>query len=111
MGRPFRLRAIALLAAYAVALQGLFAAFAPVAVALPSGVLCSGATVDVPAVPPDHEPGCSSACVMLGAATAPRPPDVAIGQPVAGPVESIPFAAPLAAAPRGLPTARAPPSV
>ncbi len=48
---PFRLRAIALIAAYAVALQGLLAAFVPVASALPSAVLCSGQMLDGPAEP------------------------------------------------------------
>ena len=46
MGRPYRLRIIALIAAYAVALQGLLSAFTPMAVALPVGVLCSGQTLD-----------------------------------------------------------------
>ena len=112
MDRPFRLRAIALIAAYAVALQGLLSAFAPMAVALPAGVLCSGQALDEPAAPGSHEPACASACAMLGGAAAPPPPDAVIGRQIAGAApELFPPPAPLAAAPRGLQAARAPPFV
>jgi hypothetical protein len=112
MGRPLQLKAIALIVAYAVALQGLLSAFVPMAVALPVGVLCSGQTLDEPSAPANHEPACASACVMLGAAAAPLPPDVIVGRQVAGTaIELVPASAPRNAAPRGLQTARAPPSV
>jgi hypothetical protein len=112
MGRPFRLRIIALIAAYAVALQGLLSAFTPMAVALPVGVLCSGQTLDEPSAPVNHEPACASACVMLGSIVAPPPPNVVIDRQIAtATLELFPSSAPCAAAPRGLQTARAPPSV
>lgn len=112
MGRPLRLRIIALIAAYAVALQGLLSAFAPIAVALPAGVLCSGQTLDEPAAPATHEMSCTSACAMLGAAAAPPQPDVVISRQVVDvALGSVPAPARLAAEPRGLQAARAPPSV
>jgi hypothetical protein len=112
MGRPFRFRIIALIAAYAVALQGLLSAFSPMAAAFPAGVLCSGQTLDGPSAPANHEPACVSACVMLGAAATPPPPDVVIGrQFTRTALEPRLVAAPCVAAPRGLQTARAPPSV
>lgn len=107
-----RIRAIALAAAYAVALQGLLAAFVPVAIALPSGVLCSGQIVDDPASPAGHEPSCASACAMLSTAAAPPPPDaVAAFHAVARAHDTPPFEVPFAAIPRGPQTARAPPAV
>jgi hypothetical protein len=108
----FRLKAIALIAAYAVAMQGLLSAFVPIAVALPAGILCSDQTMDGPAAPAGHGPSCTSACAMLGAAAAPPPPDVAIGGAfVRSAHQAIPTPAPSVAAPRGLQTARAPPLV
>ena len=107
-----RIRAIALAAAYAVALQGLLAAFVPVAVALPAGVLCSGEVAGDPASPVGHEPTCATACVMLSAAAAPPPPDAVVAiHTVAPALETFPFEAPRAAGPRGQQTARAPPAV
>ena len=107
-----RLRIIALTAAYAVALQGLLSAFAPMAVALPAGVLCSGQTLDDPAAPANHEMSCTSACAVLGAAAAPPPPNVVISRQVVDvTLGSVAAPARLAAEPRGLQTARAPPSV
>jgi hypothetical protein len=112
MRRPLRRKAIALIAAYALALQGLWSAFVPVAVALPAAVLCSGQMADDPGAPAGHEPACSSACVMLGAAAAPAPPDTIIARTFEqSGHELVPVAPPRAAAPRGLQTARAPPSV
>ena len=112
MRRPLRLRAITLIAAYAVALQGLLSASVPIAVALPVGVLCSGQTLDEPSTPVNHEPACASACVMLGASVAPPPPDVVIDRQVVNVTLGLfPALVPLTAAPRGLQTARAPPSV
>ena len=109
---PFRLRAIALIAAYAVALQGLLVAFGPVAAALPSGVLCSGQMMDGPAEPAGHEPSCASACTMLGGMTAPLPPDLAVAAPLAMPGHDLSLsAAPPIAPQRGPQTARAPPLV
>jgi hypothetical protein len=109
---PFRLRAIALIAAYAVALQGLLAAFVPVAVALPSAVLCSGQMMDGPAEPAGHEPSCASACAMLGGMSGPLPPDVAIAAPLASPGHELSWStAGFIAAQRGPQIARAPPLV
>ena len=107
-----RLRVIALVAAYAVALQGLLAAFSPVAAAWPAGVLCSGQSMDEPVAPVSHEPSCTNACVMLGAAAAPPPPQVVIAETFAAAVQDVPlFPAPPVGAPKGLQTARAPPFV
>ena len=112
MGRSLRVRAIALVAAYAVALQGLLSAFVvPIAVALPVGMLCSGNTVDDPAAPANHETDCALACATL-AAGAPPPPDTVVARHVVRPADDVVVPpAPLSAAPRGLQTARAPPSV
>jgi hypothetical protein len=108
----FRLRAIAIVAAYALALQGLLSAFAPVVAALPSGMLCSGQAIDGSTDAPSHGPSCASACAMLGASATPLPPDVVIAvQRAQAAREAILTVAPLAAAPRGLQTARAPPSI
>ena len=78
IGRPLRLRVIALAAAYAVALQGLLAAFVPVVMATPAGILCSGEATTDPGVPADHGPSCASACAMLGGPAGPLPPGVAL---------------------------------
>ena len=107
----FRLKAIALVAAYALALQGLLAAFTPVAAALPSGGLCPGQVSDGSADAPNHEPACTAACTMLGSSAAPSPPGVVIAMRDEAAREAIPTAAPFVAAPLGLQTARAPPSV
>ncbi len=108
----FRIRAIALAAAYALALQGLLAAFVPVALALP-GELCSGQSIDGPAAPSSHESSCASACVLLGGASAPPPPDIVAAVRVAVRAANTIFfgAVLLTAAPRGPQTARAPPIV
>lgn len=105
-----RIRAIALVAAYAVALQGLLTAFVPVAIALPSGVLCSGQTIDDPATPASHEPSCISACATLSTATAPPPAAVAAVHAVALALETFPFEVTRATVARGPQTARAPPA-
>jgi hypothetical protein len=108
----FRLRAIALVAAYALALQGLLSAFVPVAAALPRGALCSGQTADGPADAPRHEPSCTLACTMLGGVVGLLPPDVTVAaQRLPTAREAVPTVALLAAAPRGLQPARAPPSL
>jgi hypothetical protein len=72
-----RIRLIALTAAYVLALQGLFVAWAPMAPALSGFPLCSGEIAGVPegpAGPGGHDRGCLSACAMLGAADIPVPP-------------------------------------
>ena len=108
----FQLSAIALVAAYVLALQGLLSAFVPVAAALPRGALCSGQAVDGPANAPRHEPSCTLTCAMLGGVAALLPPDVTVAaQRLQTAREAIPTVALLAAAPRGLQTARAPPSL
>ncbi len=107
----FRIRAIALVAAYALALQGLLLAFVPVVMAFP-GELCSGETIDSPAAPAGHNGSCASACVMLGAAAAPPPPDTVVPVRIAVQISNfVPNPAPLKAAPHGPQTARAPPTV
>jgi hypothetical protein len=112
MRRLLRRKALALIAAYALALQGLWSAYVPVAVALPAAALCSGQMVDEPGAPVGHEPPCSSACVMLGAAATPALPDTIIARTFERRGhEMMPVAPPRGAAPRGLQTARAPPSV
>jgi hypothetical protein len=107
--RTFRLKAISLAVAYAVALQGLFAAFVPIAMALPAGMLCSGDLADAPAAP--HEPSCTSACAMLGGVGAPPPLGVFMSAPLARTTDALClFGAPLNIAPKGPQAARAPPS-
>lgn len=113
VGRPLRLRVIALAAAYAVALQGLLAAFVPIAMAAPAGILCSGEATADPGVPAGHEPSCASACAMLGAPAGPPPPGVVIAA-VRGYGTSEPNAPetpPSTASVRGSHAARAPPFV
>ena len=106
----FRRKAIALLAAYGLALQGLLTAFVPIAAAFPAGVICSDQSPD--SHPAGDGPSCASACAMLGGIAGPLPPDVVIAvQLVQAAPQTVPSAAPVVAAPRGPPTARAPPSV
>jgi hypothetical protein len=111
---PLRLRVIALVAAYAVALQGLLAAFSPgVAAWSDLTLLCSQQASGDPAGSGGHdEPLCKAACVMHGAAAAPSAPDVAVPgfvlHAAAGPVSASTPDKPLW---RNAPTARAPPSV
>jgi hypothetical protein len=113
----FRYRTIALIAAYALALQGLFAAFGPLAVASVTGILCSGLQAggsagSGPFGSAGHDKICLSACAMLGAADAPRSPEVC--RPALS-MQPVPPARPAAAAfvpvPRGPHAARAPPLV
>jgi hypothetical protein len=103
-----RLQAISLAVAYAVALQGLFAAFVPVAMAEPLGVLCSGDLADSPAAP--HEPSCTSACVLGGGGGASLPRGIIISTPLPCPAHALKLSeAPPIAAPKGPQAARAPP--
>ena len=112
--RRLRRAPVALIAAYAVALQALLTAFVPaVSAAAPVAfALCSGNVAD--GYPVHHETPCYAVCVALGhAAGAPSPPDTiaAIAAPAAVigfvPVEG--WIAPVAIlgpqAPRGPPLA------
>src|SRR6185369_9086088 len=78
LGR-LRRRTIALVAAYAMALQTLFAAFVPPAPALLAGslaVLCSH-DADGPGQPARHDLPCAALCAAMGHGVAgPVPPDV-----------------------------------
>lgn len=107
-----RTATIALVAAYAVALQGLLAAFAiPAGAGFHPAVLCSEASIDRPDAPASHEPSCATACAMLGAAAAPAPPDVGLAAPfVRAAPEPVPAAQPAIALRRSPHIARAPPS-
>jgi hypothetical protein len=77
----FRRRTIALVAAYAMALQSLFAAFVPAALALPAGPfteLCSH-DADSPGKPVRHDVPCAALCAAMGHGVAgPVPPDVVV---------------------------------
>jgi hypothetical protein len=77
----FRRRTIALVAAYAMALQSLFAAFVPAALALPASpftVLCSH-DADGPGQPARHDLPCAALCAAMGHGVAgPVPPDVVV---------------------------------
>ena len=107
----FRIRAIALIAAYAVALQGLLSAFVPVAAALPTEILCSGQSIDAPE-PVGYESSCASACAMLGGSAGLLPPHVVIAIHEMRPVHAGALVAPPSlAAPRRSQVARAPPLV
>src|SRR5882672_3637090 len=61
-------RTVALVAAYAVALQMLLAAFAPVVLAAPAdafAVLCAH-DADGPGQPAQHDPPCAAMCAAMG---------------------------------------------
>ena len=77
----FRRRTIALVAAYAVALQTLFAAFVPVALAASAGpfaVLCSH-DADGTGQPAQHDLPCAALCAAMGHGVAgPVPPDIVV---------------------------------
>ena len=83
--RSVRRRSIALIAAYAVALQALFSAFVPFDPAIlsdPLAVLClqdgGGGGASHPA---SHDLPCAAVCAALGhGITGPVPPDVVIAQ-------------------------------
>lgn len=112
--RPDRLRTatIALVAAYAVALQGLLAAFViPAGAGFHPAVLCSGERIDRPDAPASHEPSCATACAMLGAVAAPPPPDVALAALLVRAPEPVPAVRPAVPPQRSPHSARAPPSV
>jgi hypothetical protein len=79
-----RRRTVALIAAYAVALQTLLAAFVPATPALlanPFAVLCSHDAdgPDHPGQPAQHEPPCAALCAAMGQGIAgPVPPGVVV---------------------------------
>jgi len=75
-----RRQTIALIAAYAVALQGLLLSFVPLAPAAltgPFAILCSHDAVDGPGQPAKHDLPCAALCAALGyGVTGPLPPAV-----------------------------------
>lgn len=77
-----RRRTIALIAAYAMVLQALFAAFVPPAPFDPAGelaLLCSH-DADGPGQPAHHDLPCAALCAAMGHGVAgPAPPDVVVG--------------------------------
>jgi len=87
----FRCRAIAIVAAYAVALHALLLAFVPMAAPLagPFAILCSHDNADGTGQPAQHDLPCAALCAALGqGVSGPLPPDVApvvaeLGQSVA----------------------------
>jgi hypothetical protein len=111
---PLRRRVIALAAAYAVALQGLLAAFAPAAVAWPdTSLLCSQQIAVEPAKSDGHDERlCAAACVMHGAAAAASPPEIVAARfAVPTAAEQVPSSIRLGPLWRSAQTARAPPSI
>jgi hypothetical protein len=78
---PVRRRTIALVAAYAMALQMLLAAFvpgAPAVLAGPLALLCSH-DADGPGQPAGHDPPCAALCAAMGQGIAgPVPLDVVL---------------------------------
>jgi hypothetical protein len=65
---PVRRRTVALVAAYAMALQTLLAAFVPAVLAVPEdalAVLCAH-DVDGPGQPTPHDPPCAAMCAAMG---------------------------------------------
>jgi hypothetical protein len=113
-----RFRTIALIAAYAVALQALLAAFvpaAPVATAGTIAVLCPGDGADRPILPTGHDPSCAPTCNMPGCGMAGCVPArsgivVAVARAMLGPAPGL-DQRPIRTAIRGRHFARAPPLV
>jgi len=114
---PVRRRTVALVAAYAVALQMLLAAFAPVALAVPAdsfAVLCSH-DADSPGQPAHHDQPCAAMCAAMGQGIAgPLPtataPSVAVPSLIAALIPASDWVPPSIActnshAPRGPPLA------
>jgi hypothetical protein len=77
-----RRRTVALIAAYAVALQALLSAFVPFdpsILAAPFAVLCSHDEAGGADHPPQHDLPCAAVCAALGHGVAgPAPPDVVV---------------------------------
>ncbi len=81
--RPVRRRIVAIVAAYAVALQALLAAFVPAGPAALAGrfaVLCShDAAADGTGPPSQHDLPCAAACAAMGhGVSGPAPPGVVV---------------------------------
>ena len=78
----FRSRTVALIAAYAVAMQALLSAFVPVfsaTSAAPFAVLCSHDGADGSGQPLQHDLPCVAMCAALGHGVAgPLPPDIVV---------------------------------
>ncbi len=76
----FRCRAVALIVAYAVAMQALLSAFVPVfsaTSAAPFAVLCSRDSADGSGQPLQHDLPCAAMCAALAQGVAgPLPPDI-----------------------------------
>ena len=79
---PLRRPAVALIAAYAMALQALLTAFIPVSpavLAAPFAVLCGHDATDGQGHPAQHDLPCAAICAAMGQGIAgPVPPDVVI---------------------------------
>ena len=86
---PVRRRTVALVAAYAVVLQTLLAAFVPVGLAASAdafAVLCSH-DADGPGQPAQHDPPCAAMCAAMGQGIAgPLPTGTAISVVVQSPI-------------------------
>ena len=80
--RGLRYQAVALIAAYAVALQALLSSFLPVVPAIPGtalAVLCSHDGADGSGQPARHDRPCAAICAALGHGVAgPLPPDIVV---------------------------------
>jgi hypothetical protein len=78
----FRCRAVALIVAYAVAMQALLSAFVPVfsaTSAAPFAVLCSRDGADGSGQPLQHDLPCAAMCAALAQGVAgPLPPDIVV---------------------------------
>jgi hypothetical protein len=89
---PVRRGTVALVAAYAVALQTLLAAFVPVALAAPAdsfAVLCSH-DADGPGQPAQHDPPCAAMCAAMGQGIAGAlPTGVAVSVVVQSPIAAL----------------------
>ena len=89
---PVRRRTIALVAAYAVALQTLLAAFVPVAPVAPTdslAVMCSH-DADRPGQPAQHDPLCAAICAAMGQGIAgPLPTGMVVGVAVQSPIAAL----------------------
>ena len=89
---PVRRRTVALVAAYAVALQTLLAAFVPVGLAAPAdsfAALCSH-DADGPLQPAQHDPPCAAICAAMGQGIAgPLPTGMVVGVAVQSPIAAL----------------------
>ena len=80
--RGFRYRAVALIAAYAVAMQALLSSFLPVVPAIPDAalaLLCLHDGPDGSGQPVRHDLPCAAICAAAGCGVAgPLPPDIVV---------------------------------